>query len=144
MIKSYIPQKTVVLLVLIAQGIVGCASITQGTTQEMTFDINPQYSECNVTGKDGVNLGKVSATEHLLVVPKGKSNLTATCTANNFQRDEISIKSSAQPIGMASFLLDFGITDMLTGAMWAYPSKVTINLKPESPTTTNPKKPPEN
>jgi hypothetical protein len=128
--SNHIPQKILALFVLLGQGIVGCASMTQGTSQIITFDITPPSSQCLVIGKGGINLGKVTPFENLLTVPKGKSNLTATCSAEHYQSDDILIKSSAQPIAMASILLDFGITDMLTGAMWSYPNKVEIVLNP--------------
>jgi hypothetical protein len=130
MISNHIPQKILALFVLMGQGIVGCASMTQGTSQVITFDIAPPSSQCLVAGKGGINLGKVTPFENLLTVPKGKSDLTASCSAAHYQSNDFSIKSSAQPIAMASFLLDFGITDMLTGAMWAYPNKVEIVLNP--------------
>lgn len=123
-------QIKLILTALIYQEIVGCASITQGTSQVIAFEVKPPHSECIVLGKDGVNLGKVTSNANLLLVPKGKADLTASCSAVFFQSTQISIKSSAQPISMASFLLDFGITDMVTGAMWAYPKKVDIVLTP--------------
>ena len=123
-------QLKLILSVSIGQGIVGCASITQGTSQVIAFDVTPPHSECIVLGKDGTNLGKVTSHANLLMVPKGRANLTATCRAEFYQSNEISIRSSIQPISMASFLFDFGITDLLTGAMWAYPKKVEVVLSP--------------
>jgi hypothetical protein len=38
--------------------------------------------------------------------------------------------SGATGAGVTGVLLDFGITDMITGAMYRYPEDVTISLSP--------------
>ena len=104
----------------------GCASITQGTTQVISFTIDPQEARCSIVNKDGATLGTVSGKSNLLQVSKGAGDLIASCNADGYEQKTTRIVSSAQTAGVIGIAIDFGITDMLTGAMWKYPDHVSI------------------
>jgi hypothetical protein len=113
-----------VLLVL-----AGCASITQGTTQVISFSIDPSDAKCTVVNKEGAALGTVSGKSNLLQVSKGAGDLIANCAAEGFEHKTTRIVSSTQTAGVIGVAIDFGITDMLTGAMWKYPDHVSISME---------------
>ncbi len=104
----------------------GCASITQGTTQVISFSIDPSDTKCSVVNKDNATLGTVSGKSNLLQVSKGAGDLIANCTAEGYETKTTRIVSSTQTAGVLGVAIDLGITDMLTGAMWKYPDHVSI------------------
>jgi hypothetical protein len=106
----------------------GCASITQGTTQVISFSIDPQEAKCAVVNKDNATLGTVSGRANLLQVSKGAGDLIANCTAEGYEQKTTRIVSSTQTAGVLGVAIDLGIVDMLTGAMWKYPDHVSIAM----------------
>lgn len=106
----------------------GCASITQGTSQVISFTIDPVDARCSVMNKDGATIGTVSGRANLLHVSKGASDLVISCNADGYEQKTTRISSSTQTAGVVGVAIDFGITDMLTGAMWKYPDHVSIVL----------------
>lgn len=106
----------------------GCASITQGTSQVISFSIDPTEARCAVVANDGATLGTVSGRSNLLQVSKGAGDLIANCSADGFTPSTTRIVSKTQTAGVLGIAIDFGIVDMLTGAMWKYPDNVQINM----------------
>jgi hypothetical protein len=104
----------------------GCASITQGTTQVISFSIDPMDARCAVVNKGNATLGTVSGKSNLLQVSKGAGDLVVICNADGYESKTTRIVSSTQTAGVLGVAIDFGITDMLTGAMWKYPDHVSI------------------
>jgi uncharacterized protein YceK len=120
--KIYLPLSFFALLLS------GCASITQGTTQVISFSIDPQEAKCAVVNKDNATLGTVSGRANLLQVSKGAGDLIANCTAEGYEQKTTRIVSSTQTAGVLGVAIDLGIVDMLTGAMWKYPDHVSIAM----------------
>lgn len=116
---------------LAAAGLCGCASITQGTSQTIIFSVQPADARCIVTrDKDG-QIGTLTRSQRALTLSKGMGDLMVHCTADGHESSTQRVRSSTQTEGVMSFLfLDLGITDMITGAMWAYPAHVSIALEP--------------
>jgi hypothetical protein len=106
----------------------GCASITQGTNQVISFSIDPQEAKCAIVNKDNATLGSVSGKSNLLQVSKGAGDLIANCTAEGYEQKTTRIVSSTQTAGVLGVAIDLGIVDMLTGAMWKYPDHVSIAM----------------
>jgi hypothetical protein len=106
----------------------GCASITQGTNQVISFSIDPQEAKCAVVNKDNATLGTVSGKANLLQVSKGAGDLIANCTAEGYEQKTTRIVSSTQTAGVLGVAIDLGIVDMLTGAMWKDPDHVSIAM----------------
>jgi len=105
-----------------------CASITQGTNQVISFSIDPIEAKCSVVNKDNATIGTISGRSNLLQVSKGAGDLVASCSADNYEPKITRIASTTQTAGVLGIAIDFGITDMLTGAMWKYPDHVAIVL----------------
>jgi len=121
-------QKIITTIVAIPLLLSGCASITQGTSQVISFSIDPTEAKCAIVANDGATVGTVSGRSNLLQVSKGAGDLIANCTADGFTPSTTRIVSKTQTAGVLGIAIDFGIVDMLTGAMWKYPDNVAISM----------------
>jgi hypothetical protein len=107
----------------------GCASITDGTSQTLIIPVTPKEARCSVVRSD-VELGTITGTSPTITVSKGARDIIVNCSAPGYLNKSSRLVSSTQTEGMMSVLfLDFGITDMVTGAMWKYPASSSIVLE---------------
>ena len=109
----------------------GCASITQGTSQVLTFNLEPKEILCQATRDGDGTLGSVTYQNSSLNVSKDKDDIIVSCKADGYKPKTIKIASSATTAGVTGVLIDFGITDMVTGAMYKYPDSHNIALEKE-------------
>ncbi len=110
----------------------GCASITQGTSQTIIFNIEPKGATCTASRDGDGEIGSISTTNNTLKVSKDKDDIVVKCTANGYKQKVIRLVSKTQTAGVVGgAFIDLGITDMLTGAMWAYPNDASITLDKE-------------
>lgn len=108
---------------------VGCASITDGTSQTLIFNLTPTDTICQVT-RDGAELGSVTGKQNTLTVSKGAKDIIVSCKAAGYVAKTQRLVSSTQTSGVVGgAFLDLGITDMITGAMWKYPTDISIVLE---------------
>lgn len=92
------------------------------------FKLEPDETTCEVSRVgDGV-LGRVSHSANVIHVGKDKNDIVVTCNAKGFEQSTTRVVSGAKGAGVTRVLLDFGITDMITGAMFRYSEDVTIAL----------------
>ncbi|MCQ8895871.1 hypothetical protein NQT62_05390 [Limnobacter humi] len=105
-----------------------CATITQGTKQTLIFKMDPDNTVCSLTRVDDGELGTVSKQNNSIVVSKDKDDIIALCTAPGYDSQTIKVVSHASSAGVASGILDLGITDLATGAMFVYPDEIRVNL----------------
>ena len=108
----------------------GCATITQGTQQSISFKLEPKDTRCEVSRVGDGKLGRISSTSSTLYVGKDKDDIVVVCNAVGYEQSTTKVVSGATGAGVTGVLLDFGITDMITGAMYRYPDDVTISLSP--------------
>ena len=123
--------KSKLLLIFIVVIINGCASITQGTSQTLTFNLEPKETKCQATRDGDGNLGSITYQNPTLNVSKDKDDLVISCKADGYKPKVVKISSSATTAGVTGVLIDFGITDMVTGAMYKYPDSHNIALEKE-------------
>ena len=119
-------------------GLTGCASITQGTSQVLSFKLEPKEAKCVLSRTGEGELGSINTTSNTIQVHKDKDDILVQCTAPGYQQKTTRIVSAASTAGVTGVLLDFGITDMVTGAMYAYPTDVSIVMEKDilvAPTT---------
>lgn len=91
----------------------GCASITNGTTQDIVFEA-PAQQVCLVNTIDQT-LGSIQG-QQTMTVQRGSSPITLHCPA--FTKTYTPSISAA---GWTSItLIDFGLVDYATGAIWEY------------------------
>lgn len=118
--------KKINVLLVVALSMTGCASITQGTSQLLSFSIDPPEAKCAILSSKNVELGSVNARSNVINVSKSSGDLIANCFAEGYENKTTRIISSTQTAGVVGVAIDFGITDMLTGAMWKYPDHISI------------------
>ena len=119
------------LVIFYTLTITGCASITQGTSQVLTFNLEPKETMCQATRDGDGTLGSITYQNPTLNVSKDKDDIIVNCKAAGYRPKVIKIASSATTAGVTGVLLDFGITDMITGAMYKYPDSHNIALEKE-------------
>jgi hypothetical protein len=119
------------LVIFYTLTITGCASITQGTSQVLTFNLEPKETMCQATRDGDGTLGSITYQNPTLNVSKDKDDIIVNCKAVGYRPKVIKIASSATTAGVTGVLLDFGITDMITGAMYKYPDSHNIALEKE-------------
>ena len=107
----------------------GCASVTKGTSQTISFDLFPAATKCLLSLEGKGNLGSVSGESSLITVKKGRHNITAVCSASGFETATYLVRSFTDNAAVMGAAIDFGITDMVTGAMWIYPERVQVRLQ---------------
>ena len=85
----------------------GCASITQGTSQILSFSINPIETTCTVNNESGGQIGAVSGQINMLQVDKDNSDLLVNCRAKGYKQKVTRIKSTTQTAGVIGVTIDF-------------------------------------
>ena len=115
----------------------GCASITQGTSQTIIFNLEPKETVCVVTRDGEGQLGTITTTNNTISVSKDKDDILVACKAPGYKSSTIRLVSSTQTAGVVGgVFLDLGMVDMMTGAMWKYPESTNIALeRDEAPST---------
>jgi len=122
-----------IALVFATTILTGCASITDGTNQTIVVSISPREAICGAM-RDSVQLGSVGGRNPTLTVSKGAKDIIITCNAPGYDSKSQRLVSSTQTAGIVGgIFLDLGIVDMMTGAMWKYPSDVTILMERSQP-----------
>ncbi|HYC64540.1 MAG TPA: hypothetical protein VEC14_07410 [Reyranellaceae bacterium] len=109
----------------------GCATVTMGTTQEITIDAEPQGAECKVDRR-GVNQTTVRAPS-VASVPRSGDTLVVTCSADGFQPETQHVAPTFSGATIGNVLIGgiIGVAiDAASGANNAYPSRVSMFLMP--------------
>jgi len=121
-----------ILLFAAAGALGGCATITEGTTQEIYVNIVPSVARCNAAEKGEV-VGTYNPETMSFKVPKSKTDLFIACSAPGYKNSLIRLKSEASAWGVVGALtLDFGVVDYATGALNKYPSTLQIVMERET------------
>ncbi len=121
-----------IILLMAAVSLVGCASITKGTSQTIIFNIEPKGTTCVATRDGDGEIGSISSSNNTLKVSKDKDDIVVKCSAPGYKQKVTRVVSKTQTAGVVGgAFIDLGITDMMTGAMWAYPNDVSIVLEKE-------------
>jgi len=102
------------LILLAVLSMSGCATINNGTSQEITFN-PPANQVCSVSRVDGV-LGSVQQSAPTLKVKRSRNPITLDCG------DSVTVyEPKINAAGYTSItLIDFGLVDFATGALWEY------------------------
>ncbi len=126
-------KKTILLMTAVMMLSTGCATITQGTSQMLMFNLDPKETRCSLMRVGDGEIGSISYTHNTLTVNKDKDDIIVKCTAPGYAQKTMKIVSAASGGGVASvFLIDLGITDLATGAFWKYPDSLSIVLDKET------------
>jgi hypothetical protein len=108
----------------------GCATITEGTTQNIRVEVVPDTGTCLLSRK-GEPLGASTPDHRIVNVSKSMNDIEFKCSAPGYQDKDDLLTSSLSPATVASFLLlDLGIVDAATGAWKKYPERLTVVMQP--------------
>ena len=106
----------------------GFATATKGTDQEIIFSFRQAGTKCTVS-RDSVVLGNVSAAHRKLKLKKNASPLALDCVAGGRKlQAKLPPAFSKETMAGAIISLSLVAIDMISGAAWVYPEKVTVDL----------------
>jgi hypothetical protein len=104
------------------------ATATKGTDQEIAFAFRQAGTKCTVS-RDGTALGQVSGGRRVLKLKKNASALTLDCVAGGRKlQAKLPPIMAKEALAGAVISLSLVAIDMLTGAAWVYPDKVTVDV----------------
>ena len=120
------------LLPLVAS-LVGCASVTTGSHQNVSVETHPvSGAECRLSNDDGTWF--VPSTPGSVTIDRAYSDLSVTCEKPGYGRGTAVVKSSTKGVAFGNIIAGGVIgaaVDMGSGAAYDYPSLITVSLKPE-------------
>jgi len=120
------------LIITLSLGLANCASITQGTTQSLIFDLDPSTARCSLTREGDGEIGSISSKNNTISVGKDKDDIVVKCNAPGYKQKTMRLVSSVSSAAVVGgLLIDLGITDMITGAAYQYPGQTSIALDKE-------------
>lgn len=114
------------LVAVMMTGISGCASVINGTTQDLTFKSEPEGATVLV---DGLERGKTPVT----VTLQKNEHQTVTFRKNGYKDVVVALDKKMDPIAWLNIFWDLSTTDAMTGALYEYqPSAHYVTLKKEN------------
>lgn len=109
----------------------GCASITEGTTQQIAVVTSPPGAQC-VGYREGQPVLMAVGGGAPANVDKSRHAIDLTCSSPGYDPAHLTVDSSVSTMGAIGVGIDFGLTDYATGALNKYPDSVTVTLKPKA------------
>ncbi|MBX3454518.1 hypothetical protein [Ferrovibrio sp.] len=110
-----------------------CSSITEGTTQTLTFQSDPPGGEC-VLRRDGIVIGRAT-TPGAVLVHKTRSGIDLNCTLAGYEDVSAHIKSDVAAATFGNIILGGGvglIIDMASGANNKYDPVTVVAFTPKT------------
>ena len=113
-----------------------CASILEGTSQEIIVNSDPQQADC-VLARNGLSIGSVRSTPGSVTVQRTKNDIRITCNKEGFHESVLINESglSAWVAGNVVSTIFLPITagiDSASGADNKYDSPAMIRMVPTS------------
>ena len=118
--------------VLANLGMVGCATVTTGTSQTITIDTVPSGAVCRMMREDHV-VGVVNPTPGSVAVSKDKDTIAVSCEKDEYLTADEELDAEFQGATLGNVLLGgvIGVVvDASSGAANKYPDSITIALTP--------------
>src|SRR5215472_16796567 len=70
----------------------GCATLSHGTTQQISIATDPPGASCTLTRR-GLSIARVAPTPGIALVERGESDLLATCSKLGYETGRRSLPS---------------------------------------------------
>jgi hypothetical protein len=115
-------------------GLAGCASIIEGTSEEITVNTNPSGASCVLT-REGQPIGTINPTPGTVLIKKTKYDLTILCDRPGFDQATYLDHSGAAGATFGNIVLGGGIgwaIDSAAGADNKYESPVNLTMVPKA------------
>ena len=112
----------------------GCASVIEGTSQEIKVVTNPPGANCAFV-REGSVIARVEQTPGAVTIKKTKHDITLKCTKSGFQEASYLNHSGAAGATFGNIILGGGIgwaIDSASGADNKYDGVVNVTLVPVS------------
>ena len=110
----------------------GCATLSHGTTQQISIATEPPGASCTLTRR-GLSIATIDPTPGIALVARGETDLLATCSKPGYETGHRSLPSdvSVMTFGNALFGGVIGsFIDRANGARYVYPDAVSLVLTP--------------
>ena len=110
----------------------GCASVVEGTSQEILVNTNPVGANCDFV-REGNVIAKVANTPGGVTIKKTKHDITLKCTKEGYQEATYLNHSGAAGATFGNIILGGGIgwaIDSASGSDNKYDGVVNITLVP--------------
>jgi hypothetical protein len=118
------------LLALIGLGLPACATITTGTTHNMTVVTDPPGAVCQLRRSDEV-VGVVNPTPGSVRISKSSRVMTVHCTRDGLPETVTVVQPGFQAMTVANVAIGglIGLAiDAASGAAGTYPDSVTVTM----------------
>jgi hypothetical protein len=128
-------MKPFVLLAAVTVLLGGCASVVEGSRQEIAIATGPPGANCGLT-REGFEIGRVNPTPGVAKIDKTKHDITVTCDKDGYQQAVIVNKSGTAAAAFANILLGIvsgGVAvaiDSASGSDNKYDTPMTVKLVP--------------
>lgn len=116
----------------------GCATVTQGASQNLAIITDPPGAAC-VLSRDGKVAGVVNPTPGSVYLEKRSAEIMVVCSKTGFVDASTTVKSTVQAATFGN-ILPGGVVglavDAASGATSAYDPQISIRLVPDQPAHT--------
>lgn len=130
---------TLTAIAALGIGLSGCATVFEGTSQDITVVTNPPGASCVFT-RQGTPIGTIASTPSTLNVPKRKYDLLITCSKPGYADAQYLNHSGTTAVIAGNIAADVILTvgmsslvDSADGADNKYDSAVNMTLLPVAP-----------
>ena len=123
---------TAAAVLFAASSLTGCASVIEGTSQEILVNTNPAGANCTLE-REGNVIARVAQTPGGATIRKTKHDITLRCTKDGYQEATYLNHSGAEGATFGNMVLGGGIgwaVDSASGADNHYDGIVNISLVP--------------
>src|SRR4051812_23759261 len=126
--KSVIGAATAAALV--AVGLSGCGTITQGTTQDIAITTSPPGGHCELDRR-GEHVASLYSTPNSVIVDKSTKDIVLTCAKPGYQTASLNLESDPS-LGLFGNAIIGGVIgvgiDYATGAANKYPNSAFVPM----------------
>lgn len=125
-------RNRIAALLVCAAPLGACASIIEGTSQEIEVVTNPAGAACDFI-REGRNVARISKTPSAVTIKKTKHDITIECELDGYHKATYQNKSDAAGATFGNIILGGGIgwaIDSASGSDNKYTSPVNLTLVP--------------
>src|SRR5262249_22632932 len=115
---------------VLALGLGGCATIVEGTSQNIMIATAPPGAACTVQ-RQGQQIAGVIATPGNIHIDKSKNDLVVTCTKEGYEPTTMVYSSTFNGMTFGNLIVGGvagAVVDASTGASYNYPQQVSIAM----------------
>jgi len=131
--KTGASMKNRIVIIVAIASLTGCASIIDGTSQEIMVNTNPAAADCALE-REGIVIARINPTPAATTIKKTKHDITIRCNKSGYEEAVYLNNSGAAGSTFGNIILGGGIgwaVDSAAGADNKYDSPVNITLVPK-------------